>query len=249
MTNQTGTPDTAPVSEAGQLTIAHRLDAASLPGTFRKRAVVGTGETGLLVAGEQVKKTLGPGEHTLGRDDSLVRVHTRPFSLRLSFARLRSGDFETLDGIVQATVAVTDAALLYRTAVQGRDRLEASGLANIVSSALDDIVQAKTSDYEAEVLCHEAPVQERLAAELEPILRNGLAQRGLRLQSIDALVFRPSEEEDRLMAELQELRGQVETAEKQTWETMDRVAEHPLPAHRAGDPHQPVRHLSHAAVP
>ncbi|MFQ5826566.1 MAG: hypothetical protein ACE5IA_04320, partial [Dehalococcoidia bacterium] len=156
MTNQTGTPNPTPAPGAAQPTIAQRLDAASLPGTFRKRAVIAAGETGLLVAGNQVKKTLGPGEHTLGRGDSLVRIHSGPFSLRLDFSRLLSGDFETLDGILQATVAIDDAALLYRTTMQGRDRLGAEGLASIVSAAVDNLVQAKASDYEGEALCHEA---------------------------------------------------------------------------------------------
>jgi hypothetical protein len=110
----------------------------------------------------------------------------------------------------------------------GVDLLKVDGLAGILSSTLDQVVQTTASDYEGEVLCQEVSVQQRLSSELEPALRAQLEQRGLRMVSIDALVFRASEEEDRLMVQLEDLRHQVETAERQNWDTVAQVAEHLL---------------------
>ncbi len=228
MSDSSGAANSAAAPEVGQLIIAQRLDARSLPGTLRKKATIAPGEVGLLVTGGQVKRALGPGDHTLGRSDSLVSINAGPFSLRLNFARLLSGDFESLDAFGDVAVAVEDGGLLYRTSMLGVDLLKVDGLAGILSSTLDQVVQTTASDYEGEVLCQEVSVQQRLSSELEPALRAQLEQRGLRMVSIDALVFRASEEEDRLMVQLEDLRHQVETAERQNWDTVAQVAEHLL---------------------
>ena len=108
MTDQTGKPNTNPTPGAAELTIAQRLDAASLPGTFRKKGVIAAGEMGLFVSGGQVKKTLGTGEHTLGRDESLVKIRSMPFSIKLGFFQLLSGG----EAIPIPEVAATEGAVV-----------------------------------------------------------------------------------------------------------------------------------------
>ena len=86
----------------GTLLLAERTPVPDLPGLFRKYVVVGPEETGFLTSNGSVIRELPSGPNKVGwsvlgwgsGNREAVKLHNRPFGLRLHFSNLLSKGYE-----------------------------------------------------------------------------------------------------------------------------------------------------------
>jgi hypothetical protein len=204
-----------------QATIYSELPVRDLPGFFWKRLTIQPGEMSLLIEKGQVRRhPLGPGEHTVGwrllgfgpSRRAVARLRVDPFSLPLRFYRLGDDRDEPLDGFTQATAVVTDPNKFYQVGVAGRQRLTASQLGNAVAASVQVILDQLATSFGPAALQGDPIAQEKLTGQLAPLLEDQLQDRGMRLEKVYSLVFRPSRESETLLEEALALQSELADA-------------------------------------
>ena len=184
-----------------------------LPGLFRKTVIVGPEEIGFLTSNGNVLRDLSSGPHKVGfsflgwgsSNRQAVKLHNRPFRLRLHFSNLLSKGYESLDALIHVTVSMSSPSLFYSTVLRGRDGLNSSQLASTVAAGIDDLVQVKVTETDGQALRRDRATQENLMRELEPHVKRALEERGLALQSVDLVAFDNPDEGGELLDELTEI--------------------------------------------
>lgn len=196
-----------------------------LPGLFWKRVTIQPGEMGLLIEKGQVQRSLHPGRHTVGwrflgfgpPRRAVGRWRTGAFSLPLRFYRLGDDREEPLDAFTQATVAITDATRFYRVGVAGRPRLTPTQLGSSVAAQVQVIVDQLAAAFDPATLQRDAAAQEKLSGQVAPLLEEQLQDRGLRLERVYPLVFRPSREGEALLEEALALQAEMASPGGKDW--------------------------------
>ena len=97
-----------------------------LPGLFQKTVIVGPEETGFLTSNGSVIRNLSSGPHKVGfsflgwgsSNRQAVKLHNRPFRLRLHFSNLLSKGYESLDALIHVTVSISSPSLFYSTVLR-----------------------------------------------------------------------------------------------------------------------------------
>ena len=152
--NVAETPAESGEGDAGLL-LAESTRVPDLPGFIFKKVVLGTDETGFLTSRGNVITELSSGPNKVGwsflgflgsGSREVVRLHNRPFRLRLHFTNLLSKGYETLDSIVHLTGSVTTPSLFYTTVIRGKDTLHASQMAATIAAGVDDLIQVKVTE-------------------------------------------------------------------------------------------------------
>lgn len=197
----------------GALLIAESTPVPDLPGLFGKSVVIGPEETGFLTSNGSVLRELPSGPHKVGWSflgwgsggREAVKLHNRPFGLRLEFSNLLSKGYESLDAIIHTTVSLSAPSLFYSTVLRGMERLTSSQLGSAVGAGISDLMQVKVAENDGQALRHDKSVQDSLMRELEPHLKRVMEERGLTLQSVDLVAFNNPEEGGELLDELTEV--------------------------------------------
>jgi hypothetical protein len=216
--------------ESGLL-IAESTRVPDLPGLITKKVVLGVDEMGFVTSGGNVISQLSTGPNKVGLSflgwgsgrKEIVRLHNRPFRLRLNFSNLLSKGYETLDAIVHVTTSVLTPSLFHTTVLRGRDRFYSSQLGSIITAGVDDLVQVKVAETDGQALRHDQDTQKRLMDELQPHLARALAERGLQLESVDLAAFQNPGESDELLDELEEADRLIAANTKPGREDMQRL--------------------------
>ena len=204
------------------LLLAESTPVPDLPGWFKKTIIVGPEEAGFLTANGSVVQELGSGPHKAGwsfmgwgsSGRSVVKLHNRPFRLRLHFSNLLSKGYETLEALVHISVSLSAPSLFYTTVLRGKNGLNSTGLASTVAAGVDDLVQVKVAETDGQALRHDRATQDRIMQELEPHLKRTLEERGLTLQSVDLAAFNNPEEGGELLDELTEIEDLIQRGVK-----------------------------------
>lgn len=197
----------------------------SLPGLLRKRAVVQPTEFCLILEKGQVARTLPSGVHTVGWSvldpgqsyRSVGRLRRDAFSLPLRFYRLGDDTNEPLDAFSEATVVVTDPVTFYKFAVAGRQQLTSRHLGGVVSAAVQVILDrlAARTEFGPSALKSDPAKGEELTRQVADNLEGHLRERGLRMQKVNPLLFRPSRDTEALMEEALTLQSELVSAARE----------------------------------
>jgi hypothetical protein len=195
------------------LLIAESTPVADLPGLFGKTVVVGPEETGFLTSNGSVLRELPSGPHKVGWSvlgwgsggREAVKIHNRPFGIRLEFSNLLSKGYEALDGIIHVTVSMSAPSLFFSTVLRGMEHLTSSQLGSALGAGISDLIQVKVTENDGQALRHDKGVQDSLMRDLEPHLKRVMEERGLTLQSVDLVAFNNPEEGGELLDELTEV--------------------------------------------
>ena len=198
--------------DAGLL-IAEGTTVSDLPGLFGKTVVVGPEETGFLTSNGSVLRELTSGPHKVGWSvlgwgsggREVVKIHDRPFGIRLEFSNLLSKGYETLDAIIHVTVSMAAPSLFFSTVLRGKEHLTSSQLGSALGAEISDLIQVKVTENDGQALRHDKGVQDSLMRDLEPHLKRVMEERGLTLQSVDLVAFNNPEEGGELLDELTEV--------------------------------------------
>lgn len=216
-----------------------------LPGFFWKRVTIQPGEMGLLLEKGQVQRSLHPGRYKVGwrflnfgpQHRAVGRWRTGAFSLPLRFYRLGDDRDEPLDAFTQATVVVTDPIRFYQVAVAGRQHLTATQLGSAVTEAVQNIVDQLAASFDPATLQRDPAAQEQLTNQVAPLLEEQLRDRGLRLEQVYPLVFRPSRESEALLEEALVLQSELASPGAKDWAQLrarvERFASHVLSIEQA----------------
>ena len=213
------------------LLIAESTRVPDLPGLISKKVVLGVDEIGFVTSGGNVISQLSNGPNKVGWSflgfgagkREVVRLHNRPFRIRLNFSNLLSKGYETLDAIVHVTASVLTPSLFHTTVLRGRDRFYSSQLGSMIAAGVDDLVQVKVTETDGQALRHDQDTQKRLMDELQPHLARALAERGLQLESVDLAAFQNPGESDELLDELEEAEALIASGAKPGREDMQRM--------------------------
>jgi hypothetical protein len=204
-----------------------------LPGFFWKRVTIQPGEMGLLIEKGQVQRSLHPGRHRVGwrflgfgpMHRAVGRWRTGAFSLPLRFYRLGNDREEPLDAFTQATVAITDATRFYRVGVAGRRSLTPTQLGSAAAAQVQVIVDQLAAAFDPTALQRDPAAQEKLSGQVAPLLEEQLQDRGLRLERVYPLVFRPSKEGEALLEEALALQAELTSSGGKDWAEARRKVE------------------------
>ena len=215
----------------GSLLIAESIRVPDLPGLVKKTVVLGTDEIGFLTSKGNVISNLGSGTHRVGWSflgwgaggREVMRVHNRPFRLRLSYTSLLSKGYETLDALIHVTASVTVPSLFYTTVLRGQGRTYTSRLASTIAASVDDLIQVKVAETDGQALRHDQDTQQKMMTELEPHLRRAMSERGLQLESVDLVAFQNPGESEELLDELEEAERMIASGVKPGREDTQRV--------------------------
>ena len=213
------------------LMIAESTRVPDLPGVIAKKVILGPDEIGFVTSGGNVVSQLSSGPNKVGWSflgfgagkREVVRMHNRPFRLRLNFSNLLSKGYETLDAIIHVTTSVLTPSLFHTTVLRGRDTFNSSQLGSMISAGVDDLVQVKVTETDGQALRHDQDTQKRLMDELHPHLARALAERGLQLESVDLAAFQNPGETDELLDELEEAERLIASGTKPGREDMQRM--------------------------
>jgi len=228
--NQDPEESSNPDGEQGLL-IAESTRVPDLPGVIVKKVILGPDEMGFVTSGGNVVSQLSTGPNKVGWSflgfgagkREVVRLHNRPFRLRLNFSNLLSKGYESLDAIIHLTTSVLTPSLFHTTVLRGRDRLYSSQLGSTIAAGVDDLVQVKVTETDGQALRHDQDTQKRLMDELQPHLARALAERGLQLESVDLAAFQNPGEGDELLDELEEAEQMIASGTKPGREDMQRM--------------------------
>ena len=195
------------------LIVADSTPVPDLPGWFRKTVIIGPEEIGFLTSNGSVIRDLSLGPHKVGfsflgwgsSNRQAVKLHNRPFRLRLHFSNLLSKGYESLDAVIHVTVSISSPSLFFSTVLRGKDGLNSSQLGSSVAAGIDDIVQVKVTESDGQSLRRDRGTQDSLMRELEPHVKSALEERGLTLQSVDLVAFDNPDEGGELLDELTEV--------------------------------------------
>ncbi|PKB81865.1 MAG: hypothetical protein BZY88_05605 [SAR202 cluster bacterium Io17-Chloro-G9] len=202
---------TAMADADDDLVVLEATRVPDLPGMFIKRAVLGPEETGFITSNGSVVSELSRGSNKAGwsffgwfggGNREVVKLHNRPFRLRLYFTGLLSKGYDNLDAMIHLTVSVREPSLSFNRMGRGMVRLSASQLASRVAASMDDLLQVKVTEIDGQALRHDRQVQHRLSTDLEPTLNRALDERGVNLESVDLVAFHNPGEGDELLDEL-----------------------------------------------
>ncbi len=209
-----------------QLIIAEEVRLDDLSGVFKGAVSIGESEMGIVILDGQVEKTLLPGTDKLGKwkDRAVFRILNRDFTLTLNFSGLRAGDDAPVDAFIIAIVRLQSPELFYRGVMRGRKIIDAMQLAEMLSAGVEKSVQSETYKYQSDVLINDPAAAKNIMTELKGVMDNLLNERGLSLREIESAAFSPSESDDILFAEVEQLRDELKTAGKQTRETAKQMA-------------------------
>jgi hypothetical protein len=218
--------DTAPIYSEDRV--------RDLPGLFWKWATIQPGEAGLLIDKGQVLRPLHPGRHQVGwrlfgfgsLHRAVGRWRTGAFALPLRFYRLGDDRDGPMDAFTQATVVATDATRFYRVAAAGRSRLTSAQLGSAVARDVQPIADRLAESFGPTALQRDPGAQEKLSSQVAPLLEEQLANRGLRLERVYPLVFRPSREGDNLLEESLALQSDMATPGAKDWNKLRARVEH-----------------------
>lgn len=213
------------------LLIAESTRVPDLPGVIAKKVVLGPDEMGFITSGGNVISQMSTGPNKVGWSflgfgagkREVVRLHNRPFRLRLNFSNLLSKGYETLDAIIHVTTSVLTPSLFHTTVLRGRDTFYSSQLGSMIAAGVDDLVQVKVTETDGQALRHDQDTQKRLMDELHPHLARALAERGLQLESVDLAAFQNPGESDELLDELEEAESLIASGTKPGREDMQRM--------------------------
>ena len=208
------------------LIIAEEVRIDDLSGIFKGSVSIGEKETGIVILDGQVEETISPGTNKLGKwkNRTVFRICSGEFTLTFNFFGLRAGDGEPVDAFLLAIIRLQSAEVFYRSVLRGRKSIDVSELGNILSLGLEKPLHSEAAKYQAENLYSDPVPAESIIRELKNILGSYLAERGLTLQKIQSLTFSPSESDDILFEEVEQLRGELETAGKQNRDTAKQMA-------------------------
>jgi hypothetical protein len=228
--NQGPEESSNPDGEEGLL-IAESTRVPDLPGVIVKKVILGPDEMGFVTSGGNVVSQLSTGPNKVGWSflgfgagkREVVRIHNRPFRLRLNFSNLLSKGYESLDAIIHVTTSVLTPSLFHTTVLRGRDRFYSSQLGSTIAAGVDDLVQVKVTETDGQALRHDQDTQKRLMDELQPHLVRALAERGLQLESVDLAAFQNPGESDELLDELEEAEQLIASGTKPGREDMQRM--------------------------
>lgn len=203
-----------------------------LPGLFRKQVWVQPGEGGLVVEKGELRRVLPPGKHRvgwgflgLGSRRRVGRLRSDPFTLPLRFYRLGEDTKDPLDAFTQASVMVADAPAFYRFGAEGRPRLTARYLGNSVSASIQVTLDRLATFFDPALLQADPKAGERLVEQVADPLVEQLRDRGLRLEKLYPLVFRPSRESEALLEEALGLQAEIASAGDKDWATLRQKVE------------------------
>jgi len=225
-----GSAATADVDD--DLVLLESTRVPDLPGFLSRTVVLGPEETGFVTANGSVVSELGRGSNKVGwsffgwfgsSNREVVKLHNRPFRLRLYFTGLLSKGYDTLDGMIHLTVSVRDPSLFYNRMGRGMVRLSTSQLASRVAASMDDLLQVKVTEIDGQALRHDRQVQHRLTTDLEPTLNRALDERGVNLESVDLVAFDNPGEGDELLNELADADRMIASGTKPGREDIQRT--------------------------
>lgn len=225
-----GSAATADVDD--DLVLLESTRVPDLPGILSRTVVLGPEETGFVTANGSVVSELSRGSNKVGSsffgwfgssNREVVKLHNRPFRLRLHFTGLLSKGYDTLDGMIHITVSVRDPSLFYNRMGRGMVRLSTSQLASRVAASMDDLLQVKVTEIDGQALRHDRQVQHRLTTDLEPTLNRALDERGVNLESVDLVAFDNPGEGDDLLNELADADRMIASGTKPGREDIQRT--------------------------
>ena len=162
--NQNDAESSGPSGEVDAgLLLAESTRVPDLPGVLTKKVILGVDETGFLTSKGSVVSELSPGSNKVGwsflgwgaGSREVVRLHNRPFRLRLNFSNLLSKGYETLDAIIHITASLAVPSLFYSTVLRGRDGMYTSQLSSTIEAGVDDLVQVKVAETDGQALRHD----------------------------------------------------------------------------------------------
>ena len=139
-----GSSATADVDD--DLVVLEGTRVPDLPGFLFKTVVLGPEETGFITSGGSVVSELSRGLNKVGWSlfgwfgsggREVVKLHNRPFRLRLYFTGLLSKGYDTLDAMIHLTVSLREPSLFYNRMGRGMVRLSASQLASRIAASMD----------------------------------------------------------------------------------------------------------------
>jgi hypothetical protein len=229
------TPSNSEVSDNSgldsDLLLAQSTRVPDLPGMFKKKAVINPEETGMITSNGNVLSHLSSGENSVGwtilgfgsGSKNVVRVHNRPFTLRLHFTNLISKGYDTLDGMVHLTVSIAEPTQFHSASMRNRESLQTSELAATIGAAVDDFLQVRAAQSDIHELRDDKDTQNAVAEELRPHLERALSERGLRLQSVDFVAFRNPGEITELLDQLDEVESMIQAGSKPGSEDIKRL--------------------------
>ncbi|MCH7800098.1 MAG: hypothetical protein IIC24_01005 [Chloroflexi bacterium] len=229
------TPSSAALSDNSgidtDLLLAHSTRVPDLPGAFKKKAVINPEETGMVTSNGTVVSQLSSGANSVGwsilgfggGNKNVVRVHNRPFTLRLYFTNLISQGYDTLDGIVHLTASISEPTQFHNAILRNRESLQTSELAATVGAAVDDFFQVRVAQSDIHSLRDDEDTRDAITEELRPHLERALSERGLRLQSVDFVAFRNPDEATELLDQLDEVENLIQAGSKPGSEDIKRL--------------------------
>jgi hypothetical protein len=171
-----------------------------LPGWLSKTLRVPKGHTGLLIKRdrsielmESVVGKLTGFRRRLGRGSDLraaAAVEAREFTLQPRVERLMAGDQRLVEAEFLLTAQVEDATRFYDQVLHGKKTLYASDLANRIAVDTEGSLQALVKEYASSDLYGDPGVVSRISGRLQALLTDSLKLMGLRLVSLQHLLFR-----------------------------------------------------------
>ncbi len=217
-----------------QLLLAETRPISDLPGLFRKALFVPQDEAGLVLKGKggDITRSLGPGKHGVGwaflgwgARGSAAHVRTRDFTISLHFSRIPAQDYLKLDGFLNIAVKVQSPEVFYRNFCQGKAQVYAAELAANISGPLDEPFQARVSTYISQALRTDLSIGEKLGQELKPLIGDLVKQLGLELQRVVSVAFRPSEQMESLVVDMEKLHTQLQSTGQAAQDDLNKVAD------------------------
>ncbi|MBI2916996.1 MAG: hypothetical protein HYY01_03295 [Chloroflexi bacterium] len=225
---------TMQVEGGPQLLLAETRPISDLPGLFRKSLFVPQDEAGLVLKGKggDISRTLGPGKHAVGwaflgwgARGQAAHVRTRDFTISLHFSRIQSQDYVKLDGFLNIAVRVQSPEVFYRNFCKGKVQAYAAELAAGISGPLDEPFQARASTYISQALRTDLTIGEKLGLELKPLIGDLVKQLGLELQRVVSVAFRPSEQMESLIVDMEKLHTQLASTGQAAKDDLNKVAD------------------------
>ena len=222
MASQSVSTPGADQADDGDLLLAQRVRVADLPGVFRKKLVLNPEETGVVTANGSIISQLGGGANSVGWSmlgfgagkKSVLRVHSRPFTIRLQFFNLITKTYDTVDGAMHVTATVNAPTQFFGAVVRDRESLWTSDVASAIGASVDDFMQVRISQAEAESLREDHATQDQVGEELKGHVSRALEERGLKLESVDFLAFHSPDEGGELLDQIEEVDRLIESGVK-----------------------------------
>ncbi len=209
-----------------QLIIAEEVRVDDLSGVFKGSVSIGESETGVVILDGQVEETVPPGTSKLGKwkGRTVFRIRSDEFTLPMNFYGLRAGDEQPVDSHLLAVARLKSADVFYRSIIRDHKGVDSSELGGLVSMGLEKLMASEAGMYEAENLCSDPVPSQNIISNLQNVLEYTLGERGMTLQNIVSVSFSPSEADDILFAQVEQLRSDLDISGKQARDTAKQMA-------------------------